>query len=208
MSTLPFPFPAYTFNNGEVDIMSKAMKARNILLLLSTLSLPLANAPGQDSGQELPSAPSASKQQRDKPPAPAAPSPQSSSTSAPAQNRSTVDPSPAVPMKSSTESDQAGGSRSGDETPPRSEEDNPTTIRRTVNEVNVVFTVTDRHGRYVKDLKRDDFKVIDDNKPAAEIRSFSRQTNLPLRGRTAGGCQQFGARPLQVRTGIGGGVSQ
>jgi VWFA-related protein len=180
VSTLPFPFPANTFNNGEVDIMSKAMKARNILLLLSSLSLPLANAPGQDSGQELPSAPSASKQQRDKPPAPVAPSPQSSSTSSPGQNRSTVDPPSAVPTKSSTESDQAGSSQSGDENQPRSEEDRTTTIRRTVNEVNVVFTVTDRHGRYVKDLKRDDFKVIDDNKPAAEIRSFSRQTNLPL----------------------------
>jgi len=49
-----------------------------------------------------------------------------------------------------------------------------------VNEVNVVFTVTDRHGHYVKDLKKDDFQVIDDNKPAVEVRSFVRQTDLPL----------------------------
>jgi Ca-activated chloride channel homolog len=186
VSTLTFPFTAYTFDNGHVDIMRESMKARNILLLLSSLSLPLANAPGQDSGQELPSAPSASKQQRDKPAAPAASSPQGSSH--PAQHPSTVDPSSGSPSQSSnppaqgspTESDPAGGSQSGNEAPPRTEEDKTTTIRRTVNEVNVVFTVTDRHGRYVKDLKRDDFKVIDDNKPAAEIRSFSRQTNLPL----------------------------
>jgi VWFA-related protein len=55
-----------------------------------------------------------------------------------------------------------------------------TTIRRRVDEVNVVFTVTDRHGRYVRDLQRNDFKVIDDKKPATSIRSFSNQTDLPL----------------------------
>ena len=53
------------------------------------------------------------------------------------------------------------------------------TIVHVVNEVRVVFTVTDRHGRYIKDLKRDDFKVIDDQKPA-ELRSFRSETDLPL----------------------------
>jgi len=55
------------------------------------------------------------------------------------------------------------------------------TIRKNVDEVNVVFTVTDKHGHFVKDLKEDDFKVIDDNKPASKIIDFSRETNLPLR---------------------------
>jgi VWFA-related protein len=54
------------------------------------------------------------------------------------------------------------------------------TIKRRVDEVNVVFTVTDKHGRYVRDLHRDDFKVVDDKKPAEQIRSFSSQTDLPL----------------------------
>jgi Ca-activated chloride channel homolog len=49
-----------------------------------------------------------------------------------------------------------------------------------VNEVNVVFTVTDKHGRYVKDLKKNDFKVLDDTRPADEIRSFHNETDLPL----------------------------
>src|SRR5258708_32725869 len=53
------------------------------------------------------------------------------------------------------------------------------TIVHVGNEVRVVFTVTDRHGRYIKDLKRDDFKVIDDQKPA-ELRSFRSETDLPL----------------------------
>ena len=53
------------------------------------------------------------------------------------------------------------------------------TIRHVVNEVRVVFTVTDRHGRYIKDLKSNDFRVIDDQKPA-ELRSFRSETDLPL----------------------------
>jgi Ca-activated chloride channel homolog len=59
-------------------------------------------------------------------------------------------------------------------------DDEGITIRRRVDEVNVVFTVTDRHGRYVRDLQRNDFKVLDDKKPATSIRSFSNQTDLPL----------------------------
>jgi len=63
---------------------------------------------------------------------------------------------------------------------PAPSSDSASTIHRIVNEVNVVFTVTDKHGRYVKDMKQEDFKVIDDAKPALEIRSFNRQTDLPL----------------------------
>lgn len=59
-------------------------------------------------------------------------------------------------------------------------DESATTIRTFVNEVNVVFTVTDKHGRYVKDLKKDDFRVIDDSRPASEIRSFHSENDLPL----------------------------
>ena len=46
--------------------------------------------------------------------------------------------------------------------------------------MNVVFTVTDKHGRRITDLKQNDFHVLDDNKPPEEIRSFHAETNLPL----------------------------
>jgi Ca-activated chloride channel homolog len=55
-----------------------------------------------------------------------------------------------------------------------------TTIRAISNEVNVVFTVTDKHGKRITDLKQSDFSVVDDNKAPAEIRSFHAETNLPL----------------------------
>jgi len=61
-----------------------------------------------------------------------------------------------------------------------SSDDAVTTIHATTNEVNVVFTVTDKHGRRITDLKQGDFRVLDDNKPPQEIRSFHAETNLPL----------------------------
>jgi len=59
-------------------------------------------------------------------------------------------------------------------------EEGGTTIRVPVNEVSVVFTVTDKHNHYVKDLAKNDFRVLDDQRPVEEIRSFRRETDLPL----------------------------
>ncbi len=53
-------------------------------------------------------------------------------------------------------------------------------LRVRVNLVNVLFTVTDKKNRMVLDLTKDDFRVVEDNKPQ-NIRFFSRETNLPLR---------------------------
>lgn len=58
--------------------------------------------------------------------------------------------------------------------------DSVTTIKARTNEVNVVFTVTDKHGKRVTDLKQADFRILDDNKPPEEIRSFHAEANLPL----------------------------
>ncbi len=58
-------------------------------------------------------------------------------------------------------------------------DDSIATIVHVVNEVRVVFTVTDRHGHYIKDLTKDSFRVLDDRKPA-EMRSFRSETDLPL----------------------------
>src|SRR5262245_13280909 len=49
------------------------------------------------------------------------------------------------------------------------------------NEVNVIFTVTDKHGKFVKDMKQNQFKVLDNNLPPKQIMNFEAETNLPLR---------------------------
>jgi Ca-activated chloride channel homolog len=55
------------------------------------------------------------------------------------------------------------------------------TFKKNVDLVPVIFTVTDKHGKFVKDLKQDAFKILDNNRPPKEIINFESQTNLPLR---------------------------
>jgi len=50
-----------------------------------------------------------------------------------------------------------------------------------VNEVNLIFTVTDKHGHYIPNLKQSDFALLDDGKAPARVNSFHQQINLPLR---------------------------
>jgi Ca-activated chloride channel family protein len=59
--------------------------------------------------------------------------------------------------------------------------DEITTIRTSVQEVNVIFTATDKKGHFKRDLKSDDLAVFDDGKPPAALRSFRSETDLPLR---------------------------
>ncbi|MGB8916545.1 MAG: VWA domain-containing protein [Candidatus Sulfotelmatobacter sp.] len=77
---------------------------------------------------------------------------------------------------------KAGDPKPGDKTAgdPGADAGDIPRIRVGTNEVNVVFTVTDKHGKRVTDLKQGDFRIVDDNKAADEIRSFHAETNLPL----------------------------
>jgi VWFA-related protein len=57
----------------------------------------------------------------------------------------------------------------------------PTIIRMGVNEVNLIFTVTDKHGHYIPNLQQNDFALLDDGRAPAKVNSFHQQINLPLR---------------------------
>ena len=54
------------------------------------------------------------------------------------------------------------------------------TIHTRVNEVNVLFIATDKHGKFVRDLTQKDFTILDDHKPPQAILNFRRETDLPL----------------------------
>jgi VWFA-related protein len=93
----------------------------------------------------------------------------------PAASQSTQSPSsPAPVLQAAPRSAEQNSTDSG------AENGDLPKIRVGTNEVNVVFTVTDKHGRRVTDLKQADFRIVDDSKPATEIRSFHAETNLPL----------------------------
>ncbi len=158
------------------------MRFRSVSLVLSVILLG-AVVLAQNSGPDaLPSAPSAVQQELNRPkPAPPPPSP----APAPAATESANAQPQTAPPSDTAEAKSAVAP--ADTTPPAksdqvatSPEDAAATITKTVNEVNVVFTVTDKHGHYVRNLSKGDFAVIDDNKPADQIRSFHNETDLPL----------------------------
>ena len=53
-------------------------------------------------------------------------------------------------------------------------------IRAEVTRVNMLFTVTDKKGRFITDLAKGDFQVFENKKPQ-EILEFAAETDLPLR---------------------------
>jgi VWFA-related protein len=128
------------------------MKSRIVLLLVVFLLLA-----GTLIGQ---TAPPASAPAAQNPPAKTSPSPDDKTQAPAAPSAAEQAPQAENPAKSDSDESVA-------------------TIIHVVNEVRVVFTVTDRHGHYIKDLKRTDFRVIDDQRPA-ELRSFNSETDLPL----------------------------
>lgn len=88
------------------------------------------------------------------------------------------DPAPKVEAKQ----DPAAAPPATQSAPPNDLENDPAaTITVRSNEVNVLFTVTDKKGNFIKDLKREDFSVLDDNHQVEKFASFSAQSNLPLR---------------------------
>jgi Ca-activated chloride channel family protein len=116
------------------------------------------------------------------PPAPAPPVVKNAPKQVGASPDSTTQATPTTPSDSKPQvpPEKSPKSDSGNADAGKSDSDESvTTIVSAVNEVRVVFTVTDRHGHYIKDLKRDEFKVIDDRQPA-ELRSFRSETDLPL----------------------------
>ena len=54
------------------------------------------------------------------------------------------------------------------------------TVRVRTDEVNVVFTVVDKDGRFVRDLKQNQFRILNNRLPPRQIMNFATQTNLPL----------------------------
>jgi VWFA-related protein len=60
------------------------------------------------------------------------------------------------------------------------DQDSVLTIRKRVDEVNVLFIATDKHGKFVRNLTESDFHILDDHKPPQSIISFKGQTDLPL----------------------------
>ena len=135
-------------------------KLRHSLLLLSlfaaAVSLPAQTAPGaQDTLPAAPAPQSATPAARQSAPPPA------SAAQAPATPPAAIQ---AAPAQASPVSDQP-----------------ITTIQIQANEVNLIFTVTDKKGRFITGLQRQNFGLLDDGRPPVAVLRFTQQTDLPLR---------------------------
>src|ERR1017187_8602935 len=69
---------------------------------------------------------------------------------------------------------QAAAKKSADES------NDPNRIVLDVTRVNLLFTVADKKGRFVTDLRKDDFDIVE-NKKGQNILEFTAESNLPLR---------------------------
>src|SRR5579863_3309708 len=67
-----------------------------------------------------------------------------------------------------------------DEKPARPDQEDKNRIVLDVSRVNLLFTVSDKKGRFVNDLVKDDFEVFESKKPQS-IMEFNAESNLPLR---------------------------
>jgi Ca-activated chloride channel homolog len=87
------------------------------------------------------------------------------------QSNSYANPGPTLPASGpaafSYETEQAG-------------QDSVLTIKKRVDEVNLLFIATDKHGKFVRNLSQNDFSILDDHKPPQSILEFHRETDLPL----------------------------
>jgi VWFA-related protein len=98
---------------------------------------------------------------------------------APAKPAQTAPTSPAPATPAAAQPQPAGGDAqpSG-----QAAADEPTTtIRENVNEVDLVFTVTDKKGKFVTGLNQSSFGLLDNGAPPEAVLHFYQQTNLPLR---------------------------
>ena len=133
-------------------------------------SLPPAPVPQNANRQStqsnsLPNAPGATTPAPPKP-APAPPPPSTTPQSAPQQT--------APPAQTPAANQEPEVAAPGDE-------EGTYTLKQNVNEVNLTFTVTDRHGHFINNLQQQDFALLDDQRAPAQVYSFTQQTNQPLR---------------------------
>jgi len=65
-------------------------------------------------------------------------------------------------------------------TPDAAPGDSVLTIKKRVDEVNLLFIATDKHGKFVRNLNQSDFTILDDHKPPQAIVNFRRETDMPI----------------------------
>src|SRR3954464_2836511 len=166
------------------------------VLWATPLAAALALFASAQDGATLPSAPSATLEQQRPAPVPDPPQTEQPRATAAEQPAVTEDAKPQQPVLETLDPKLRPRAQQANNVAQSASQQNPITpasgtdtvnqdkaynIRVPVNEVNVVFTATDKHNHYVKDLEANDFRILDNSKPPANVRNFVSEANLPLR---------------------------
>ena len=88
------------------------------------------------------------------------------------------------------------------QTPPKPAGDDISTLRVNATLVNTLFTVADKKGKFITNLKQSDFKVFEDEKPQT-VTAFSGESESAAEHRPAGGYQRQYSRQTAIRAGSG-----
>jgi VWFA-related protein len=88
----------------------------------------------------------------------------------------------APPPASATKTSPAPAQQQTEPLQPREDVSQATeTLHLFSREVDLFFTVTDKHGNFVTGLQQQNFRLLDDGRPPERVIRFVQQTNLPLR---------------------------
>jgi Ca-activated chloride channel homolog len=151
-----------------------------LLTGLTAGSLPLA---AQNAAQALPPAPVPQNATGQSTPSNSLPNAPGATTTAPP--KPTPAQPPALPPAAKTQEPAPPAQTSTSDQEPEvaapDDEQGTYTLKQNVNEVNLTFTVTDRHGHFINNLQQQDFALLDDQRAPAQVYSFAQQTNQPLR---------------------------
>ena len=163
---LPIALPAFGSRRSACAVLLISLVAAGLPLFAqsaaqsgSPSATPAATAASPAPQSSLPNAPGQTPQT---PPAPPQSAPSLPAAQTPASANS---PAPAQPPQQATPGEEEG----------------TYTLKTNVNEVNLTFTVTDHHGRFINNLQQQDFALLDNQRAPAQVYSFTQQTNQPLR---------------------------
>ena len=88
---------------------------------------------------------------------------------------------PSVDTKPGPTSPSPQASQSTKQTGAPDQDEATQTIKAFADEVDLVFTVTDKNGKFITGLQSEDFGLLDDGRPPERVFHFFQQTSLPLR---------------------------
>jgi len=160
----------------QVIVLNRTKRAMGLASSLFLLSLVVAAAPlcAQTNTSSPPATPTSQPASQNVSPQTAPPqtidAPQPPATQPSTQPQPAQQPAAQTPATPPTQ-------LPGPQTPPSGGAD----IVVRVNEVNLIFTVTDKRGKFITGLRRENFGLLDDGRPPLAVLRFTQQTNLPLR---------------------------